>query len=482
MVLHVLLSNKINIISINNRILFFFVFVCNTLSTNISGQIDFVIIDSVHISGLHKTKKIVVTQEIDLHPGDTIAIDQLANRMAMNEKRLQSIGLFTLANINVKNWNTDINTCNIHIQVQENWFIYPYIIFELADRNFNVWRREFNYSFNRVNYGIAFNHINFSGQKDKLKLKIQGGFVRKLELFYDFPYLWENWGLSTNVLYSENREVAYASINNKPTFYRNPDEKKVFFQHRASMTLLHRTNPRHFQSLRLEFQNFSADKFITQELNPKYFGNGKTSINMFMLDFYAKYDNTLYPLYPLKGFKVEFNARKEGLGIFNDVNNTWISGKAEYHTPLLKKVILSKKISFKTNLQNQALPYILNAALGYSDNVITGYQLYVMDGRHFFLSKNALRIGLIDHTYKPIKYLPKQFKVLNAKLFVRMNFDAGYSVDPHHGTENPLSNSWQYGYGPGLDIILFNNFTFSAEYGITKFGEKGLFFESGFNF
>lgn len=455
---------------------------CTSICHRSFCQSDFVVIDSVHIHGLQKTKRIVIQQEIDLHPGDTIALEHLAKKIAINEKRIQSIGLFTLATINIKNWNTDINTCNIDITVQENWYIYPYIIFELADRNFNVWRREFKYSFSRVNYGLAFNHINFSGQKDKLKLKIQGGYIRKLELFYDFPYLWQNWGLSSNILYSESRETAYASINNKPAFYRNPDEKKVFFQHRANLTLLHRTNPRHFQSLRLEFQNFSVDPFVTQELNPIYFGNGKNSISYFLLDFYAKFDNTLYPLYPLKGFKVEFNMRKEGLGIFNDVNNTWIAGKAECHTPLLKNFILSNKISFKTNLQQRPLPYLLNNALGYSDNVITGYQLYVMDGRHFFLTKNSLRLGIFDKTFKPIKYLPKQIKVLNAKLFLRLNLDMGYSVDPLYDLGNSLSNSWQYGYGPGLDVIFFNNFTLSAEYGITKFGEKGLFFESGFNF
>ncbi|MBK8628333.1 MAG: BamA/TamA family outer membrane protein [Saprospiraceae bacterium] len=451
-------------------------------SPSISSQNDFVIIDSVLIHGLHKTKKIVINQEIDLHPGDTISLDQLAKKLSSNEKRLQSIGLFTLAIVNLKDWNIDLKTCNIDITVQENWFIYPYIIFELADRNFNVWRKEFNYSFKRVNYGAAFNHINFTGQKDKLKVKLQGGYVRKLELLYDFPYLWRNWGLSTNLLYSESRETAFRSINNKPVFYSNKDDRKVFYQHRANITLLHRSNPQHFQSLRLEYSNISIDKIIAETLNPNYFGDKKHKINYFILDFYAKYDNTLYPLYPMAGFKLEFNMRKEGLGIFDDVNNTWVTGKAEIHSPLFKKVIISNNISFKINLQKNALPYILNNALGYNSNNITGYQLYVMDGRHFILFKNAIRLSIFDHTFKPIKYLPKQFKVMNAKIFFRLNLDGGYSYDPLYKSDNPLSNTWQYGFGPGLDMILFNNFTLSAEYGITKFGEKGLFFESGFNF
>jgi outer membrane protein assembly factor BamA len=452
------------------------------MTADLSGQTDYVIIDSILINGLHKTKKNVVIQEIDLKSGDTISLDQLAKKLSSNEKRLQSIGLFTLATINIKDWNTDLNTCNINITLQENWYIYPYIIFELADRNFNVWRKEFNYSFSRVNYGAAFNHINFTGQKDKLKVKLQGGYIRKLELFYDFPYIWDNWGLSTNVLYSESRETAYRTIDNKPIFHSNPDERKILFQHRASATLLHRSNAQHFQSFRLEYTNLSVDKMITESLNPLYFGDNKNKISYFLLDFYAKYDNTIYPLYPMGGIKVEFNIRKEGLGIFNDVNNTWIAAKAEKHSKIYKNLIISNKISFKANLQNNPLPYPLYNAIGYSSNNITGYQLYVMDGKHFVLVNNALRLGLIDYTFKPIKFMPKQFKVMNAKIFVRMNFDAGYSVDPVYAEDNRLSNAWQYGYGPGIDIILFNNFTLSAELGITKFGEKGIFFDSGFNF
>src|SRR5690606_4078534 len=145
----------------------------------------------------------------------------LSERMLTNERRLKSIGLFNDVNVNIKNWNMDYSHCDIEISVIENWFIYPYLIFELADRNFNVWRKEFNYSLRRVNYGIAGNHINLSGNKDKLKLKIQGGYIRKLEIFYEYPYLWKNWGLTGNVLYAENREIPYISKENKPVFFKS---------------------------------------------------------------------------------------------------------------------------------------------------------------------------------------------------------------------------------------------------------------------
>ena len=38
------------------------------------------------------------------------------------------------------------------------------------------------------------------------------------------------------------------------------------------------------------------------------------------------------------------------------------------------------------------------------------------------------------------------------------------------------------GYGPSLDFIVFNNVTFTINYGITQTGIKGIFFDGGFNF
>ena len=286
------------------------VFIALVCSATAIAQLDYVIIDSIRILGNHKTNENVIFKEIDLHSGDTIGLDQLAKRLSINERRLQSIGLFTHANINVKNWNTDLATINIEIKVQENWFIYPYIIFELADRNFNVWRKEQHYSLERVNYGLALSHLNFTGNKDKLKLTFQRGFTRKYEMSYDFPYIKNKWGLSANILYSENRELAYRTYGNKLLFYKSDNEKKLFNQHRASISFQHRDSPQTFQNIRLEFISAKVDTIISNQLNPNYFTNGHNTLKYFLINYEYKFDNTQYPLYPIGGYRVEIAAKK----------------------------------------------------------------------------------------------------------------------------------------------------------------------------
>lgn len=463
------------------RLVFLFV-TLSSLSFVSIGQSDYVIIDSIDIIGNKKTSRMVIFNEMDIHIGDTIALDQLAKKLSSNEKRLQSIGLFTNVKINLKNWNTDISTANIQILIQENWYIYPYIIFELADRNFNVWRKEQNYSFERVNYGLALTHINFTGNKDKLRLKFQRGFTRKYEVSYEYPYFKRGWGFSTNFNYTENREIPYKTVGNKLLFYKNPDERKLFNQYRASIGLINRRDAFTFQNIKLEFISAKVDSFIPKELNRDYFLEGNTTMRYFLLDYLFKFDNTLYPLYPIGGYRFDVNVRKEGLGIFKDVNNFWLTIGGERHTTYKKWLILSNRIKFKINLQNNKPPYVLNSGLGYSSDNITGYQLYVLDGRDYILSKNAIKLRIIDKDFNPARWLPSQFKVMNVKLFFRFNLDYGYTRDPYYGLSNQLTNTAQFGYGPALDLIVFNNFTLSCQLGVTQFGEQGFFVESGFNF
>jgi hypothetical protein len=468
-----------------NRIksIFFLSFMMSILcSIDLIGQVEYVVISGINIEGNRKTSQNVILMELDFKIGDTIFLSKLPYKIAINEHRLLSIGLFTMAKINLKNWDTENSTSEIDIKLNENWYIYPYIIFELADRNFNVWRKEQNYSLDRVNYGLALSHINLSGNKDKLKLKVQGGFTKKYEISYDFPYLKNKWGASVNVLYSENREMAYKTENNKLLFFKSSDERKLFFQHRASFGVHRRDNSKSFQRLFLEFQSLVTDSIVQNELNSNYFLNNHHHLKSFILEYEYIFNNNVYPLYPIGGHKIEFKIRKEGLGIFNNVNTTWFSVGAEKHSKLTDRLFLSNRIKIKINLQENQIPYYLNNAIGYKNDKITGYQLYVLDGKDFVLFKTALKYSLIDRDFKLWDSFPKQLKVMNTKVFARANFDYGYARDPFYGLNNPLSNTNQYGYGFALDMILYNNFTLSCELGITKFGEKGVFFESGFNF
>ena len=73
----------------------------------IGQSADFFIINQVILEGNDKTKEVVIFNELDFVPGDTLFITQFANRKLLNEKRLFSTALFTAVEINIKNWNVE---------------------------------------------------------------------------------------------------------------------------------------------------------------------------------------------------------------------------------------------------------------------------------------------------------------------------------------------------------------------------------------
>ena len=74
----------------------------------------------------------------------------------------------------------------------ERWYVWPNPIFELSERNFNVWWHDFkanNYSdFSRVNYGLFLVWENFRGRNELLKMKYRRGFKEHYLFNYEIPY------------------------------------------------------------------------------------------------------------------------------------------------------------------------------------------------------------------------------------------------------------------------------------------------------
>lgn len=447
---------------------------------SVCAQNDYVVIDSIIISGNRITHNHIIAYEMSIKKGDTIPLVDFNKMLAGDERRLQSMGLFTDVKCNIINWQND--HASIDIRVLENWYLYPYVIFELADRNFNVWREEFDYSLERVNYGVAVTHINFTGNKDKLKLKWQAGFTRKYEIFYEFPYIYRGWGLSTNYLYSENKQIGYLPDNNYLKFYKSLDDRIIFSQHRANITLHKRANAYLNHQIRVEYLNLKVDDVIGKELNPEYFGDSRTNLRFMQFDYLLRWDRTVYPLYPMGGYKLVLNVRKDGIGGNNGVNNLLATLDLSHHLPMGKRFILSNRVKTKLHLLDQPIPYYMYSGIGYGDDILSGFQLRVLDGRNYILNKNAIRCRLIDHTLVSTLKLPKAVKTINVKAYLRFNLDYGYVYDPVYRETNTLNNKHKIGYGPGIDVILLNNLTLTADYSITIDGQKGLFFGGGVNF
>jgi len=400
---------------------------------------DFFIVDELYYTGNDKTKERVIDNELDILPGDTIYTAQLQAILTENEKRLLSTGLFTMANIEVQNWRISEQKADLEIILQENWYIYPSFIFELADRNFNVWWKEMNADFGRVMNG---------------------------ELFY-----------------STNKEIGYITEENKTLFRKAEDERVLLRRFRTSMGVNYRPSVYVFHEARLEYHHNSIDELVATDYNPNYFLNQDTDLKFFLLRYNLRYDKRIFTLYPEGGFSLSGNIIKEGLGIFGDFNNLSVDVSYDHYLKLSDRWIVGGRIKAKTNIIRSQVAFANNTGLGYGNDLVRGYELYVIDGTDWLLAKTNIRWQLYEKLYNLGRYMPlRQMKKMPAKIYLRFNLETGYVNEPTYLATNSLNNRWIVGAGPALDIILWNVGLFSIEYSFNDLGESNLFLASSFNF
>ena len=150
-------------------------------------------ISSILINGNNKTKKEIILRELELKLDSVYSQDELKIKILKSKNNLTNLKLFNFVEIKSLEADQDVE---IYINVIEKWYIWPYPIFELSDRNFNTWWEEFsenNYSdFSRINYGVFLNWENFRGRNELLKLKIRKGFKEHYLVSFQSPFINKN--------------------------------------------------------------------------------------------------------------------------------------------------------------------------------------------------------------------------------------------------------------------------------------------------
>ncbi|MBI1193816.1 MAG: hypothetical protein GC205_11685, partial [Bacteroidetes bacterium] len=106
------------------------------------------------------------------------------------------------------------------VDLTERWYFFPSPVFELADRNINVWIKQFNADINRINFGINPTMYNLTGHFDELSGILQWGFTPKIEVEYTRPYIArsERHGIGVMASYSVNRQVPFINQADQEQF------------------------------------------------------------------------------------------------------------------------------------------------------------------------------------------------------------------------------------------------------------------------
>ena len=448
------------------------------------AQITKVCIKKIKVTGNKKTHTSLIFNELDVNEGDSLPLEGLMPAIEKNKLFLINTVLFNSVEIKISKWEG--KDVYLLISVRESWYIFPIPQFELADRNFNVWWVRHNRDLRRVNLGLWFIWRNISGYNDLLKVIVQFGYTRKFELDYTLPPMGRKrkFGFNVNALYSDNKELAYNTLNNKLVFYNNYNTADRQLQRiRGRIRSYFRRTLFETHRLEINFLQLVTGDSIPM-FNSDFFLGGKKMQRSFNLEYFYQLDKRDIRAYPLKGYYFSARLKKEGLGLFQDINQLQLTAQLGHYMKIGKRLSVSTEINGRYSFIRTQTSYYNNKALGYNSNYVRGYQYYVINGQDFLIIKSDINVKIIDFKIPLFKKLNINYiNNLPIKIHLRYHFDFGYVWDRHYAQFNKLSNTDLMGTGIGLDLILYSyNIIIQLEYTFNKNGENGLYFRYKFNF
>ncbi len=443
----------------------------------------YITVENISLTGNKRTKPEIILRELDFKTGDTIALATLTSRLEQNQFNLMNTGLFTVAKIYYKTWEGETNRIGLQIDLTESWYVFPFPIVELADRNFNVWWDDYDHSLRRLNLGVRFYHTNFTGRKDQLKAVAQVGFTKKFELIYTLPFFNKrrNLGLNLNFLHTREKEIGYNTLENKLLFHRNADDP-LLRRFRFGAGLLFRRQLDIYHQWNLAWHHNIIHESVPQELNPDFFLDGLHQQYLALSYDFAMDKRDIKP-YPMHGFLLATSITAEGLGISDDVNSVNLTAQWRQYIPASKRWNIELIFKEKAGLIRQKQPYYQSTALGYEQDYIRGYEYYVIDGLDYVYHKGSLRFELFNRDINWGKYaLLDAFKVMPVKIFLALHNEVGYVNNPYYNAGNSLSNNLLWGTSAGVDVVIYYDKVFNIEYSRNRLGEHGLFLHWTFSF
>ncbi len=432
-----------------------------------------VLIDNIFITGNNKTKAKIILRELSIEIGKRYPISSLNEILQADRNKIYNTKLFNTVEVGLLELNLD--KVDVVVKVTERWYLFPIPLIDIIDRNFNDWWVNHDHDFNRIIYGMSLYHFNMRGMNERMTLTAQFGFSRRYEFEYEFPYIdaSQRNGLGFFIRYQEYNNLHYDNFANKREFLDSDSLLKKGILTGISYVRRNSFYTRHHINLRYS-DNQIADTIIN--LNPNYLGIAGNQQQYFTLSYTLSHDKRDIVAYPLEGYNFSASIEKLGLGIFDDVDVTNFRVNYARYIKFNKGFYFSNYSSIYLSTPNSQ-PYSVVKGLGFNNNVVRGYELYVIHGQHYFVNKTSFKKVLLSGSKKLKNFPLEQFSHFPYAIYLKAYFDIGYSVNTQQYEGNGyLSDQLLLGAGMGLDIVTMYDIVIRLEYSFNSIGENALFF------
>jgi len=435
---------------------------------------DSLVVRQIKIVGNLRTKEEIILRDMALKVGDTLQKAKLVDILEADRKKIFNINLFVT--VKLASEEVDNQQIDVIVEVKERLYLVVLPVFYLADRNFNEWWYERGHDLKRTIYGIYGRHSNLTGNNDQLKIRAEAGFVPNFEIAYSTPYLDKTLQttFSVGAFYGTNKTMVYRTSQDKFQFLES--EKRQRERLNLYVVLARRTGFFQNQNLQIIYNKTQIADTIAR-LNPNYFLGGRTRQKYFLIGYSYVFDRRDNRQYALNGYRLSLDIIKYGLPALDDINQFSLSGTVSQYFPLLRNFYGNYSLRAKASFPEKQ-PFLQTQGLGYRNDLVRGYELYVIDGQSYGLLKTNLKYRMFDKIFDLSHYLKvKQFNSLPVAAYINTFFDVGYVKNNFSELNNTkFANKWLVGGGVGLDLVTWYNVVGRLNYSINGVGEKRLFF------
>ena len=430
-------------------------------------------VNSIEIEGNNVTKKTTVLRELSFQIGDSLTLEKFNEKLKQSELHISSQWLFNFVDI-VPSYNQ--NEIDVNIEVVERWYVWPYPILEISERNFNVFWDSLQNSnftdFSKLNYGIFLNWYNFRGRNELLKLKFRKGYKEHYLFEYDIPYInkTKTLGAILNVELFKMKQFHYKTIDNTLLFKRY--DNQYYLNYNSAFTLQYKKDLNLTHRVSVKYSYFEVPDDIKTS-NPNFLGNERDEFKLSIFEYHYENEKRNSISYPTKG---SFNEVliSANIGQNSNFSNLKIIAKTENHFIPKSGWLIGNSIKAKIQT-NSTIPYILNESLGFED-YLRGYEYYVIDGEYYTMTKTAIKYELVPKQKLDIPYLKiEQFKKSYYSFYFSIFADMGIVIDNQYADENALNNRLLFSQGVSLDFVTYYDKLLRLEYTRNHLSEWGLF-------
>ena len=369
-------------------------------------------IDAIQIHGNQKTKASIILREMKSREGDTLVEALLIE----DQKRIQNLNLFNRVTIFAQYQDRRVI---VHVQVTEQWYIFPYPIFFINERDWD-----------KLSYGAGLKHFNFRGRAEILDAFFWLGYNPSVQLDYINPWIGGRHHLSlrTNIYFQKVRSKHYRDeeVTENHTGAHGIVGKRFGYHTHLNMSLSYR-----------EVTFSPSDS--GQTLSP----DGRDRLPSLGLSLVWDHRDLIE--YPHSGWYVYLSAVKTGLPSMT-ADYLFYGFDTRFYVPLGRTTLAFRLTS---DVSHGHIPLYDRLYIGYNERV-RGHFFEAFEGENRALASAAFRIPLL-----PLRYvdLGDQSQMMNLKFGLSLGFfiDTG---TVWFQSEDIKGLKFQTGYGLGLHIHL----------------------------